>query len=305
MARQSSDNLDVQLPHLETFARAAELSSFTAAARTLGLTQAAVSQRVHALEQVLDVPLFDRQGGRVLLSQAGQRLYDYAQRILALHREALREIAGRDVPLTGVLSLAASSIPGEYLLPDLLARFRDRHPHVQVRATIADTGQVLQQVEHGEAQLGLVGGKGEQQHLVYRTFAEDELALLVPAGHPHARRRSLSLAQLLAEPLILREQGSASRQCFEQALTKVGKSLADVHVVLELGSNEAIKEAVRRNLGVAVLSTHAAKAEIEGGQLRSLAIAGLALTRPIFVTWDQRRVLPIPARQFLDLIAPS
>jgi LysR family transcriptional regulator, low CO2-responsive transcriptional regulator len=305
MARQSSDNLDVQLPHLETFARAAELSSFTAAARTLGLTQAAVSQRVHALEQVLDVPLFDRQGGRVLLSQAGQRLYDYAQRILALHREALREIAGRDVPLTGVLSLAASSIPGECLLPDLLARFRDRHPHVQVRATIADTGQVLQQVEHGEAQLGLVGGKGEQQHLVYRTFAEDELALLVPAGHPHARRRSLSLAQLLAEPLILREQGSASRQCFEQALTKVGKSLADVHVVLELGSNEAIKEAVRRNLGVAVLSTHAAKAEIEGGQLRSLAIAGLALTRPIFVTWDQRRVLPIPARQFLDLIAPS
>src|SRR5712692_7372729 len=98
-----------QLPHLETFARAAELSSFTAASRELALTQAAVSQRIGALEQALGVPLFARQGGHVMLTDAGRRLYDFAQRILALHRAAIDEITGRPAPLTGELSLAASS----------------------------------------------------------------------------------------------------------------------------------------------------------------------------------------------------
>src|SRR5436309_3599696 len=119
-----------QLPHLDTFARAAELSNFTAAARALGLTQAAVSQRVQALERALGGPLFQRRGGRVLLTDRGRRLYSYADRILALHREALREVGGRDAPAAVELSLAASSVPGEHLLPGLLSAFRARHPHV-------------------------------------------------------------------------------------------------------------------------------------------------------------------------------
>src|SRR2546421_4814159 len=135
-----------QLPHLETFARAAELSSFTAAAKALGLTQAAVSQRVAALEADLGVPLFTRQGGRVLLTNAGRRLHEYAQRILELHREAREQVSGRPAPLTGELALAASSIPGEYLLPGLLASFGQRHPHVQVKATVTDSQVVLEQV---------------------------------------------------------------------------------------------------------------------------------------------------------------
>src|SRR5258708_20114845 len=107
-----------QLPHLETFARAAELSSFTAAARELGMTQAAVSQRIQMLEQALGVPLFARQSGHVLLTDAGRRLYDYAMRILELHREALKEIAGRPAPLAGDLVLAASPAPRRHPLPD-------------------------------------------------------------------------------------------------------------------------------------------------------------------------------------------
>src|SRR4051812_36918540 len=120
------------LPHLETFARAAELLSFTATARALGLTQAAVSQRVAALEADLGVPLFRRQGGRVALTEAGQRLHDYARRILALHQEARAEVTARQEPVTGELALAASSIPGEHLLPGLLSVFQKRHPHIQV-----------------------------------------------------------------------------------------------------------------------------------------------------------------------------
>src|SRR5882672_6117542 len=143
-----------QLPHLETFAKAAELSSFTAASRALGLTQAAVSQRIQSLEQVLKGQLFHRQGGHVLLTDAGHRLYAYAQRILALHREAIHDITGRETPMAGELTLAASSVPGEHLLPELLANFQERHAHVQVRATVTDSKNVLNQVEHGQVHLG-------------------------------------------------------------------------------------------------------------------------------------------------------
>src|SRR5262245_61679973 len=134
---------DEQLPHLETFARAAELSSFTAAARALGLTQAAISQRIQSLESALNVSLFRRQGGRVLFTEAGRRLHAYALRILELHREARAEVAGQQEPLGGELKLAASSVPGEHLLPQLLLAFRERYPHFEVRVAVTDTRAVL------------------------------------------------------------------------------------------------------------------------------------------------------------------
>src|SRR5262245_35182829 len=208
---------NAQLPHLETFAKAAELSCFTAAARALRLTQAAVSQRVQALEQALGVPLFRRQGGRVLLTEVGQRLYPYAERILLLHEEARQAVTGKKAPVAGDLSLAASSIPGEHLLPAMLAGFRRRYPHVRVRVTVSDSSAVLNQVEHGQAHLGLVGRKDSNPHLEFRSFACDELVLVVPAKHPLGRRRRISVEELCQQPLILREVGSGSRWCLEQA----------------------------------------------------------------------------------------
>src|SRR5262245_2907949 len=266
-----------QLPYLDTFAEAAERSNFTAAGRALGLTQAAVSQRVQALEQALGVPLFHRRGGRVLLTEAGRRLHDYARRILELHREARREVGDRPAPPAGELTLAASSVPGEHLLPGLLDAFRRKHPHVRVRAAVADSEAVLGQVERGQAHLGLVGKRGDSPHLEYRRFAGDTLALVVPAGHPWGRRKRIPLGQFGTQPLVLREAGSGSRWCLERALEAAGRSLRDVRVVLELGSNEAIKEAVLRGMGLAVLSARAVHKEVEAGQTHARRVAGRAL----------------------------
>jgi len=293
------------LPHLDTFSMAAEANSFTAAAQALGLTQAAVSQRIQTLEQDLGVVLFRREKGRVQLTAAGHRLHEYAQRIRALHREARQEITGQPAPVAGDLTLAASSIPGEHLLPGILFTFRQRYPHVRVRATVADSQVVLTQVEHGQAHLGLVGKKEENANLEFRPFAHDTMLLIVPAGHPWQRRKRVALQQFCEQPLILREAGSGSRWCLEQALATAGKSPKDLHVVLELGSNEAIKDAVLRGLGLAVLSSQAIHREIQAGQLHGLRVAGLALEREMFATWDNRRALPIPARLFLDLLGPA
>jgi DNA-binding transcriptional LysR family regulator len=302
--QKEEDVADDPLPHLETFATAAELSSFTAAGKALGMTQAAVSQRIAALEAELGVPLFRREGGKVSLTDAGRTLHGYARRILDLSREARQEVTGRAEPLTGELALAASSVPGEHLLPALLEEFRRRHPHVRVRATEADSDAVLTQVERGEAHVGLVGKKGDSPYLEHRCFACDRLALVVPTDHPLARRESLPLSELRGLPLVLREAGSGSRWCLERAMEKAVGSVADLQVALEMGSNEAIKEAVLRGMGLAVLSTHAVAREVESGLLRTLPVAGLALEREMFAVWDRRRALPAPAQLFLDLLEP-
>lgn len=294
-----------QLPYLETFLQAAELGSFTAAARALKLTQAAVSQRVQALEQDLGVPLFYRQGGKASLTEAGQTLYPEAQRILALHREARQKITGKKLPLAGELTLAASSIPGEYLLPGLLSAFKKKYPHIQVRATVTDSKEVVDELERGQANLGLVGKRSDHPHLESRWFASDTLALIIPPTHPWGRRKRVELDELSGQPLIIREAGSGSRWCLEQALAQAGKSLRDLDIGLELGSNEGIKEAVDQGLGVAVLSTLAVKKELHSGRLQALEVKGLNLERDMYVVWDKRRALTIPARLFIDLLESS
>lgn len=293
----------IELPYLETFIQAAERSSFTKAGQALHLSQAAVSQRMGALEKALGVSLFRREGGRVILTDAGRQLHGYAERILALHSEARQEIAGQKAPVVGELILAASSIPGEHLLPSLLAKLSQSFPQVRVRAAVSDTQTVLDQVQQGRAHLGLVGGKPENSELEFRPFATDELVLIVPPGHEWSKSKQVRLEQLASAPLIVREAGSGSRWRLERALAQAGLTLRDLRVTLELGSNEAIKEAVIQGLGAAFLSDHAIRQEIEGKRLHAVRVSGLELGREMFVVWDPKRALPIPARLFLDLSA--
>ncbi|MFO0804469.1 MAG: LysR family transcriptional regulator [Gemmataceae bacterium] len=214
------DNVDdgfVQLPHLETFSKAAELSSFTGAAKALGLTQAAVSQRIQTLERSLGKSLFDRKGGRVLLTEAGQKLYAYAQRIIDLHREARRDITGREASVAGELKIAASSIPGEHLLPALLSVFGQKYPHVRVRAAVSDSMAVMGQVERGEVSVGLVGRKADGPNFEFKYLTSDRM-VLVAARHTLTKFKQITVGQLAAHPLVLQEARSGLRHCFEKAL---------------------------------------------------------------------------------------
>ncbi len=287
------------LPHLETFVEASERGSFTAAARFLRISQAAVSQRVQQLEGILKASLFDREGGRISLTDAGRLLHDYAQRILALHRDAKAKIRETPPIVFGELILAASSIPGEYLLPPILATFRQKYPRIRVRLSVADTASVLRDVQRGVAHLGVVGGKSDNLNLEYRPFGKEELVLVVPAAHAWGKRRLVRIDTLLRQPLIQREAGSASRQCFEDALRSAGHIPSEIRVAMELGSNEAIKEAVLQGVGLAILSANAVGKESKEGAFRTLKVKGLSLGREFFIVQDRKKVLPPGAQLFL------
>jgi DNA-binding transcriptional LysR family regulator len=261
-----------------------------------------VSQRIAVLEKELRVSLFDRRAGRISLTEAGQRLYGYARKILDLHEQARKDLGGFHPPVSGDLPIAASSVPGECFLPALLSAFHEKHPHVHVRATVSDSGSVMKDVEKGQASLGLVGQKAEKSNLESRPIGRDSLVLIVPSGHPWATRRSISLKTLTSEPLIIRELGSGSRGALEKSLERVEASLADLNTTLELGSNAAIKDAVRRGLGVAFLSQLAVQRELDAGELKTVTVKGLDLERHFYVVYHRRRPLPPAASVFLHFL---
>jgi DNA-binding transcriptional LysR family regulator len=291
-----------ELPHLSTFAAVAERGGFTAAARDLKITQSAVSQRISLLEKELHASLFDRRAGRISLTEAGERLYRYVRQILDLHAQARTEIGGFRPAVAGDLPIAASSVPGEYFLPAVLSAFRESYPRVHVRATVSDSGSVIGDVEKGRATVGLVGQEAGRPSLECLPVGGDRLVLVVAKSHRWAARKRIPLKALAGEPLIVREVGSGSRFVLEKSLEQAGAPLSELNMMLELGSNSAIKDAVKRGLGVAFLSRLAVRREIDADELSAVAVGGLSLDRHFYLVYHRRRPLSSAATAFLHFL---
>jgi DNA-binding transcriptional LysR family regulator len=255
---------------------------------------------VHRLEAEVRIGLFRRDAGRITLTRAGRKLYEFARRIIDLSAEARTTIRGLEPDLNGELALAASSIPGSHLLPPALSAYRKAHPHVNVRVRVSDSEDVLRLVEEGKADLGFAGDSSSSRHLIFEPFAGDELVLVVPANHRFGDRRRIGLRDFVREPLIQRENGSGSRGCLERALRHVGQDLRALKVVLEVHGNEAIKEAVLQGRGLAVLSRRSVQNEVVNGAIRVLPVTGLNLARTLFVVRDRRRTLSAAAQNFVS-----
>jgi len=297
----------MEMRHLQTFVIAAESQSFTRAAETLGLTQAAVSQHIAAIEKELTTPLFDRGPRSVVLTDTGRRVYEHARQILNLVDRILDE-AGRPAPeVSGTIKIACSTVPSEWLLPELLVRFRHAYPDVQESVSVSDSASAIKAVESGTAEVGLVGELPRAANLCAKSIAQDELTLVVSPDHPFADRKRIEPHELCGQPLIVRESGSGSRRCVEQALSKVGLPVTDLRISMEVNSNDAIRAAVERGVGVSFLSTRAIQREILDKRLVPVRIEGLEATRDLYLITDPQRFPSRVVRAFLDSIesAPS
>jgi DNA-binding transcriptional LysR family regulator len=269
----------------------ADHGTVTAAARAEGVTQPALSQSLRALERRFGVALVQRVGRRLVLTGPAQVALDYARRIVRLTDEAEAAVAELAGLRRGSLSIGASTVPGTYLLPRLLGEFRVRHPEVRLVLRIGDTREVAQWVLRGEVDFGVIGETRAAFGLTVTPFRRDELVVVTPAGHPLAGRRTLDADTLAATPLILREAGSSTRETLERALAAAGRAPT---VLFELGSTEAILQAVAAGLGASVVSELAIGAGHHPRSIRVRRATRLDLTR-FLATVTHADARPAPA----------
>lgn len=287
------------LHQLRTFRAVAEQLSFSAAAHELSISQPSVSYQVKELEQALGLTLVDRLGKRVRLTEAGQVLYDYARRTLNLLDEAALVMEQMRGVERGTLRVGASTTVGIYVIPLALGAFKKLHPRLAVSLEIGNRDMLQERLKRGVLDVAVLSPPVVDPDLVTAPFMEDELVMVVPAGHHLAGRRGLTLHDFREESFLMREPGSGTRQTVEVAARRSGISL---NVGMELGSNGAIKHAVEAGLGVAVLSSHAIELERRQGGLEVVEVAGFPVARPWCVAHLRRRRLPAAVEQFIEFL---
>ncbi|HLF49705.1 MAG TPA: selenium metabolism-associated LysR family transcriptional regulator [Methylomirabilota bacterium] len=293
----------MDLRQLEIFVKVAEFGSFSKAAEALFLTQPTVSEHIRTLEDELGVRLLDRLGRGAAVTRAGELLLGHAKRMLALQREARQAMDSFQGKMSGELLVGASTIPGEYVLPAMIGRFKEKYPDISITLLIGDSQTVVDWVLGGRVELGMVGARLVQRGADYKELMPDEVVVVVPASHPWHDRKQVTLEELRAEPLLIRERGSGTRAALEAVLAEAGTDLGAFRIVGEMGSTQAIKQAVKAGVGVSLVSKRAVEEECRSGLLWCLRVKDLKVARAFhLVTHKDRSRSPLAEafRAFLE-----
>jgi DNA-binding transcriptional LysR family regulator len=292
----------MDLRQLEIFVKVAELGSFSKAAEALFLTQPTVSEHIRALEEELGIRLLDRLGRGAAPTKAGQLLVGYARRILELRREARQALDQFQGRMSGELLVGASTIPGEYVLPALIGRFKEKYPDIAISLLIGDTQRAVDWLLEGRVEVAVAGAQIPHRALQYRELMPDELVLVVSAAHPWHGKKTATLEEVRAEPLIVRERGSGSRHALERALAEVGLDLSAFRVVGEMGSTQAIKQAVKAGVGISLISKRAVVEECQHGILHCVKVKDLRFSRAFYLVTNTTRTRSPLAEAFLAFL---
>jgi DNA-binding transcriptional LysR family regulator len=285
---------------LAAFCAVVDRKSFSQAAEQLGVTQPAVSLQIRSLEKRLGQRLLDRSGRRVEPTEAGQRLYRSAQRLLALEEQLLEEVAGDgDGELRGRLEIGCSTGPGATVLPLLLCQFQEANPEVSISLSVNDTQHVIDLVANRELELGVVGAATRHRGVTFEPFFRDEVALAVPPDHRFAGK-TIGLDELRQETLILMQEGAGVRQMIEDELRRAGLRVRDLDVRLELGLQESVKAAVAAGHGVTFISRSSMEPELAARSLAAARVRGLDPSREISLVRSTGRTPSRVAEAFVE-----
>lgn len=281
----------MELRLLETFLKIAELKSFTRAADELCVTQPTVSKQIVDLENFFNVRLIDRTKRTVTLTRAGEILHRYALEMVSLKKDAVEAIASFRGLKKGKMTLGASTIPGIYIVPRLLSDFKKRYEGIKFELIVADTKEIIEKMENGLLDFGIVGSKTETGKVEFRRLIDDTIVFIGPPDLPDR----ITVEQFRQAPLIARERGSGTRNTVESALTKMRDlDRGRLNIVAELSDNEAIKQAVIAGMGMAYISKLAVEGLIRDGIVKKIAIEGLPdIKRSFFaITRKGKTILP-------------
>jgi DNA-binding transcriptional LysR family regulator len=222
--------------------------------------------------------------------------------MIALKDETEKALAEFQGKIKGRLTIGGSTIPGGYILPPILGRFKKAYPEVTVTLIEGDSSGIVQRVVEGDIELGIVGTLVNEPRLVQKKFMDDEMFLFVPADHKWATGGPVTVEDLATEPFVMREAGSGTRKSMERLLDKSGHWLGSFHVVAEMGSTEAIRQAIKTGVGVSILSECAVTDELAAGTLKKVRIKGLSFRRSFYLTTHKHRTQSPLCRAFTDFL---
>lgn len=274
---------------LKVFHAVAKLLSFTKAAEALHMTQPAVTFQVRQLEEYFNTRLFDRTHNKVNLTPAGNKVYEFADRIFDLYDEmenSVRELTGE---ISGALTIGASTTIAEYMLPTLLGQFKAKYPDINIRLKVSNTEGIVSMVEHNVIDLGVVEASVSNKNLIVEVCHDDQLVVVSPPGHELAKKSGPVTPEIIkAYPFICREEGSGTREVIMDYLHDNNINQAEMNFCLELGSPEALKGAVEANMGISILSRSTIAKELKLGTLVEIQLDP-PLSRPFsFVRQRQK-----------------
>lgn len=301
MAQERFRNITIQ--QLDALVRLIEMRSFSKAAKSMYLTQPALTKHIKNLEDAVGYKVAERGYAGISLTREGRLLYDYARRILKLRDEACEKIVNSRLHDTGNIYITASTIPATYILPSVLGGFRGGHPGIRAYVRTCDSEEAIENILGGRAEIGFIGKSPASGKLISEPLWNDTMALIVPRGHRWFKRKSVSLEELEGEPFIIREKGSGTRETLEKCLREnLETGISRFNIVSELGSSEAIREGILCGLGVSILSTHAVCRELERGLVRPLEVDKCSIERHFHLIYKKQFDLMPYHKLFLEYV---
>jgi len=294
---------NITFQQMEALISLVEKGSFSLAARKMHLTQPALTKNIKNMEDYVGASLVNRGSAGVTLTPEGKIIYDYAKRMLKLREEAKERVALLGTKTGGNVYIGASTIPATYLLPRVLSRMRRDHPDITMYIKTADSEDVMNMVLDGEVEIGIIGKKPSNKKLEAQKLWKDRLVLAAPEKHKWRKTNSVVMKDLFTEPFIVREKGSATRDFMTNYL-KEEKSLnlSQFNICAELGSSEAVKEAIIAGLGVSIISIHAVKRELEQELLKEITIQGCRMERYFYLIYRRNFDFRVFHKIFVDFL---
>ena len=294
----------MNLKQLEAFVEVSESGSFSGAAKNLFLTQPTISAHIASLEKELDVRLFVRNTKEVNLSDDGQLLYKYARQMVDLEKQIEASFGSGKNEEKRCITIAASTIPAQYLLPKVLARFNEKYPDEQLKIMEMDSAKVIDQVVDHVVDIGFTGTVLEKKHCKYIPFYKDDLVIITPCEEKDRilQNTPQDISWITREALIMREEGSGTRKEARKQLKGAGINPESLQVVASIENPETIKKSVSRGMGVSILSRLATEDEVKEGRVLAFAIPGADDGRDINAVYNKNYQLSLSAERFLKVV---
>ncbi len=295
----------MNLKQLEAFVHVAEGGSFSKAAKELFLTQPTVSAHISSLEKELNVRLFIRNTKEVNLSEDGKELYKYAKQMIDLEKKIEECFGAREKDAKHSISIAASTIPAQYLLPKILLKFNEKFPDEQIKISESDSSKVVMQIVDNMVDVGFTGTVLEKKHCKYVPFYKDELVIITPNTEKYRaiiEEHGDDISWILKEPVIMREEGSGTRKEAEKLLKNLKIDPSSLDIVASIANQETIKKSVRQGLGISITSKLAAEDEVEAGFILACPIPGIDSGRDINLVYNKNYQLSRAAERFIKVV---